>query len=101
MKVCPNHITFPERFGKMTYPREKLAAFTKNYPRLASGLYQVFLVVVTFWCALAIARYGSDYANDDSTHGPTNTTNITVERVCRWGAREQDVDVGSMAVCSS
>ena len=82
--------TFNERERKMTYPREVLSAFTKRYPRLTSGLYQVSLCVVTAWCAVAIASYG-----------PGTLPDGVADKTCKSGAADENVDIGALAVCSS
>jgi hypothetical protein len=74
----------------MTYPRELLSAFAKRHPRLASGLYQVSLCVVTLWCAVAIASYG-----------PGTFPDGEVDKICKSGAADENVDIGALAVCSS
>ncbi len=81
----------------MTTPREALSDFTKQHPRLASILYQALLWIVTLWCAIAIARYGPGPKTDDPTGNPSNRT---VERICKYGAREE-VDLGPFLVCCS
>ena len=73
----------------------------ERHSQLADGLYQVLLCVVTFECAVAIARYDPSPPTGAITWstGGTNGSNSTTERMCRFGAREDDVDVGSLAVC--
>jgi hypothetical protein len=74
---------------------------------LADVLYQAVFHVVMFQCAIAIARYlpyspppvvnGLADNSGGATNG-TNGKNRTIERMCKWGAPEEDVD-GPFAVC--
>jgi hypothetical protein len=61
------------------YLRNVLFAFAEKPPRLASGLYQVVLCLLTFWCAVAISSYEPTPAINDPTGRPPNRT---VERKC-------------------
>ena len=83
----------------MEGPRKGTSSFKERHPRLTGGLYQVAICVLTFYCAVAIARYGPrpGPAIDDPT-GTGNATNATVEWMCKWGAREEDVDLKPLEV---
>jgi hypothetical protein len=88
----------------MPDPREAISAFREQHPRATGVLYQVVLCVVTFECVVAIARYDPGPvikvpAGSTGWVSTVTSTNSTTERMCKFGAREDDVDVGPFAVC--
>lgn len=60
-------------------------------------LYQAALYAVTFQCAIAMARYLPYSLPSDAGNTVGSATNSTMERMCKWGAREEDVNVGPVA----
>jgi hypothetical protein len=75
------------------------SALREKYPRLYTFLYQVLLLVITFFCAIAIIRYGRD--RDDPSNPPGSIPgdrNSTTPRLCKYGAREEDADLGPFTV---
>jgi hypothetical protein len=77
---------------------EAFRAFRACHSRAFGGVHQVLLCMVTFECAVAIARFGPAQAPGGSTGG-VNGSNSTTEPMCKYGAREEDVDVGPLVVC--
>ncbi|PMD32977.1 hypothetical protein L207DRAFT_518359, partial [Hyaloscypha variabilis F] len=65
------------------------SAFQEN-PRLYTFLYQILLVAITFFCAIAIQRY--DPSSLPSSH--PSDGNSTTPHICKHGAREDYLDLG-------
>lgn len=105
----PLHIISPEssssqshllssNMRKLPDPRPWISSFKEENPRAYGGLYQIALYAATFQCAVAMARYLPYSLPSDVGSGVANGTNSTTERMCKWGAREQEVAVGGLAV---
>jgi hypothetical protein len=78
-----------------------MADFKEKHPRAYGTLYQAVLYGVTFQCAIAMVRYLPYSLPSDIDNPLGNATNSTTERMCKWGAREEDADVGPVAVSRS
>lgn len=90
---------------------EIISAFSQRHPRVTGGLYQVFLCFIIFQCVVAIARYSPTpssvpfkqsftYSCETSSTGPAHChITGTATRMCEFGAREKEVNVGPLAVC--
>jgi len=90
--------------------RAVLSSLKEKYPKIYSFLYQVILLIITFECAIAIARYGPE--RDDPATPSASTTaprtllpryplskaNSTTPHICKYGAREDYVDLGPLTV---
>jgi hypothetical protein len=94
--------------------RAILTSFKEKHPRIYSFLYQIILIIITFECAVTIARYGPE--RDDPAPAPApasvSTTvprtllprrplpiaNSTTPHICTYGAREDYVDLGPLTV---
>lgn len=77
-----------------------LSSFKERHPRLYTLLYQFLLAIVTFYCALAIARYGPERDPASvapralASRTPLSDANSTTPHICTYGAREDIVDPG-------
>lgn len=69
---------------------DQLVSFRERHPLVADALYQTGLCITTFSLALTIARYGPESENPGK-----------IERICPNGAREDEVELGFLAVCLS
>jgi hypothetical protein len=85
-----------------------LSSFQERHPKIYTFLYQILLLIITFYCAIAIARYGPE--SDTSTAPASlatvlvprlNNTNSTTPHICKYGAREDLVDLGPVKVVLS
>ena len=82
------------------------SSFWEKHPRIYSFLYQTLLLIITFECAIAIARYGPE--RDGVNPAPASSTvrrtllprlslpntNSSTPHICVHGAREDYVDLG-------
>ena len=77
--------------GKRT---EVLSSFQERRPSLHTFIYKLLILIVTFYCWIAIARYRP--ASDDPFPKPIDDTNSTTLRfICaQGGALEDFVDFG-------
>jgi hypothetical protein len=86
---------------------EVLSSFQAKHPRIYTIIYQFLLLIITFYCAVAISRYGPE----GGTYNPSSVVpeidiprpapsdeNSTTPHICKHGAREDLVDVGPLAV---
>jgi hypothetical protein len=85
--------------------RAVLFSFKEKHPHIYSFLFQVILLIITFECTIAIARYGPE--RDDPVPASSLTTvrrtlpriplsvaNSTTLHICKDGAREDYMDLG-------
>jgi hypothetical protein len=96
--------------GQVRPERALLSSFREKHPRIYSFLYQTLLLIITFECALAIARYGPerDGVNPAPASSPVPRTllprlplpkkNSSTPHKCVHGAREDYVDLGPQLI---
>jgi len=86
--------------------RAVLFSFKEKHPHIYSFLFQVILLIITFECTIAIARYGPEC--DDPVPAsalttvrrtllpriPLSVANSTTPHICKDGAREDYMDLG-------
>jgi hypothetical protein len=74
-----------------------LSSFQESHPIRYRILYQSLIIIIAFYCAIAISRYGPE--RDDSNNVPSRwDSNSTTPHICKYGAREDIVDLGPVAV---
>lgn len=98
--------------GQVHPGRTFLPFFREKHPRIYRFLYQTLLLLITFECAIAIARYGPE--RDGVNPAPALSTvsgtllprlslpktNSSTPHICVHGAREDYVDLGpQLTVC--
>ncbi|KAE9364166.1 hypothetical protein N431DRAFT_388104 [Stipitochalara longipes BDJ] len=79
------------------------AAFQERHPRIYTFLSQLTIAIVTFYCAIAISRYGPELDPIPASAVPgtiaprtsLNDANSTTPHICKNGAREDLVDLGA------
>jgi len=85
------------------------AAFQGRHPRVYTFLCQLIIAIVTFYCAIAISRYGperdpipaSAVPGTVAPRTPLSDANSTTPHICKNGAREDVVDIGAALIVSS
>ena len=90
--------------------RALVFSLREKHPQIYSFLYQTLLLIITFECTIAIARYGPerDGVNPDPVSStvpttilprmPLPRTNSSTPYICVHGAREDYVDLGPQLI---
>ncbi|KAH8676898.1 hypothetical protein BGZ60DRAFT_513759 [Tricladium varicosporioides] len=91
-------------------PREErirvCATFQGRHPRVYTFLCQLIIAIITFYCAIAISRYGPErdpisVSTEPGTVAPRiplSDANSTTPHICKNGAREDIVDLGAVLI---
>lgn len=73
----------------------------RRYPRLFQALSEFSLCIVTFACAISIARYDPNPNGSPPVFLTPEERNKTHEHICNISAREADFPVGPLQVTMS
>src|SRR5436305_1416031 len=85
------------------------AAFQGRHLRVYTFLCQLIIIIVTFYCVIAISRYGPERDPTPASavpravapRTPLSDANSTTPHICKTGAREDIVDLGAVLIVSS
>ncbi|KAH8727354.1 hypothetical protein GQ44DRAFT_725258 [Phaeosphaeriaceae sp. PMI808] len=82
------------------------AAYQGRHLRVYTFLCQLIIAIVTFYCAIAISRYGPERDPTSASavpraiapRIPLSDANSTTPHICKTGAREDIVDLGAVMI---